>query len=108
MPKARTETLPRLTRTSVPLQRSSVSHFVPRTVAAPCRPRVRKRPLPSPHRRRTRLADALALPALGHLSAPVRASWVIGLEPPVWVILNWPCSKLAVWVAPPGAAADVT
>ena len=45
--------LPRLTVNFVLLQRSSVSHFVPRTVAAAWRPRVRKLPLPSPHSRRT-------------------------------------------------------
>ena len=51
--KSRTTTVPRLTVTLVLPQRSSVSHFVPLTVAAPCLPFVRKRPLPSPHSRRT-------------------------------------------------------
>src|SRR6185503_1270368 len=46
-----TRTLPRITRVSVPLQRSSTSHLVPRTVAALFLPLVRNRPLPSPQRR---------------------------------------------------------
>ena len=65
--------MPRLTVIFVLLQRSSVSHFVPRTVAAPWRPLVRKRPLPSPHRRRTFFffADADAFLALPQLSVAV-------------------------------------
>jgi hypothetical protein len=51
--RSRAVTTPRRTTIDVPRQRSSVSQRVPRTVAAPYRPRVRKRPLPSPHRRRT-------------------------------------------------------
>ena len=51
----------------MPLQRSSVSHFVPRTVAAPYGPSS-NRPLPSPHNRRTFFLraddDALPLPQL--------------------------------------------
>jgi hypothetical protein len=92
---SRTETLPRLTRTRVLRQRSSVSHFVPRTVAAPYLPLVRKRPLPSPHRRRTFLflAEAVAPPAVflvRQLSLPVSESCVIGLDPRVWVITKLP------------------
>src|SRR3954465_12252868 len=53
-PWSRTATAPETTRVSVPSQRSTVSHFVPRTVATLLRPCVRKRPPRSePHRRRT-------------------------------------------------------
>ena len=67
---------------------------MPRTVAAPCLPLVRKRPVPSPHRRRTlfRLADEDALPFRGQrASASFSASCVMGfLEPPVCVTTNAP------------------
>ncbi len=73
-------------------QRSSVSHFVPRTVAAPLRPRVRKLPLPSPHSRRTFFSSPTldAFLPFGQLSAPTSASWVIGFLPRVCVTTNAP------------------
>ena len=46
---SRTETTPCVTRTSVVVQVSWTSHFVPRTVAAAYEPLVRNLPLPSPH-----------------------------------------------------------
>ena len=60
--QSRTTTEPSVTRVSVPSQRSSVSHRVPRTVATLSAPWVRKRPLLSlPHRLRLRfLATLLA------------------------------------------------
>ena len=50
---------PRLTRTNVPSQKSSVSHFVPSTVAAEYRPTVRNWPDPLAHRRRSTLCGGL-------------------------------------------------
>ncbi len=46
--------------TNVPSQRSSVSHFVPLTVAAPYLPLELKRPLPLPHSLRTRFFACVA------------------------------------------------
>src|SRR3954466_2163750 len=50
--KSRTATVPRETLVSVPSQRSVTVQIVPRTVADEYRPRVRKRPLPLPRKRR--------------------------------------------------------
>lgn len=50
--KSRTTTLPRRTFVMVPSQRSETVQSVPRTVAELWRPRVRKRPLARPRRRR--------------------------------------------------------
>src|SRR3954453_14510788 len=51
--KSRTPTLPAVTLVRVPLQRSSVSQVVPRTLAEENRPTVRNDPAPDPHRWRT-------------------------------------------------------
>jgi hypothetical protein len=78
--KSRTATAPRATRVIVRSRRSSVNHFVPRTVAELSCPRIRKRPLPSPHSWRVRfLAAALARRARGQLSVSASVSWVTGL-----------------------------
>src|SRR3954447_2185488 len=53
-----TPTTPRLTRTTVRSQKSSVIQIVPRTVAAANLPRVRKRPWPLPNSERTGLRRA--------------------------------------------------
>jgi hypothetical protein len=85
--------LPRTTRVSVPSHRSTVTHFVPRTVAELKRPRVRKRPLLTPQRRRLRRAavSATELAEAPHWSfGPVSLSVVNGLSPPVWPTLNTP------------------
>src|SRR4029078_4695638 len=92
--KSRTFTRPRATRVSVEPQRSSTSHFVPTTVAALCLPFVRKRPLPSPHRRRFFLPLAAVL-AFAHDSLPTSVSVVSGLLPLVWPILKTPAYKVA-------------
>src|SRR5215216_617092 len=100
--KSRTRTFPRLTRVSVPLQRSSTSHLVPTTVAALCLPLVRNRPLPSPHSRRLRflLAAAFAFPPPPHCSFPVIASVVSGWLPLRWVTLKTPRENHARCVGP--------
>ena len=68
-----TATEPLATRTSVPSQRSTVSHFVPRIVADAKRPLVRNLPEPEPHSCRTTFGFFLrapvaspALAAFGH------------------------------------------
>src|SRR6185295_6016147 len=100
--RSRTETLPLLTRVSVPSQRSSTYHDVPRTVATLLPPRVRNLPLLSlPHSRRGGLrfffllVAAARAPALGQpVGAPRRTSsvrpppfagWRISMSPP-WKI----------------------
>src|SRR5215216_926411 len=90
--KSRTRTFPRLTRVSVPLQRSSTSHLVPTTVAALRLPFVRNRPLPSPHSRRLRflLDAALAFPDVLQLSFSTSVTTVIGFAPLVWPSLKMP------------------
>jgi hypothetical protein len=92
--KSRTATLPRATRVSVLVQRSSTSHFVPRTVAELYWPFVRNRPLPSPHSRRFLgfffAADALPLDALQPVSFSTNVNVVIGFAPLDCVTLNSP------------------
>ena len=102
-------TTPLLTRVSVVVQVSCVSHFVPRTVAALYWPRVRNDPLPSPHSLRDFffLAAAAALLPRGHESASVSASVVTGLEPLVCVSLNSPSKKSALAVLPLPCAAVI-
>src|ERR1700754_1169720 len=104
-----TVTTPLLTRVSVLVHVSCVSHFVPRTVAALYWPRVRNEPLPSPHSLRVFFffAAAEALFARGHVSFSVSASVVTGLEPLVWVSLNRPSKKSAEAVLPLPCAAVI-
>ena len=85
-----TEIEPRRTVNFVELQRSWVSQRVPRTVAAPWRPRVRKRPVPSPHSLRVLRPAATTRRCPPQRSLPFSVSWVIGVLPRVCVTLNWP------------------
>ena len=73
------------------LQRSSTSHLVPTTVAALCLPLVRKRPLPSPHRRRFFFFFAAVLAFdFGHDSFSTSDSVVSGSAPFPCPILKMP------------------
>src|SRR3954447_20851334 len=88
---------------TVPVQRSSVSHSVPRTVALELRPRVRNRPCARPNRRRRVFAAALigfaARAAAAHPSNVPPVS-VRSVRPSLlrWVTTNAPWEKVPLWV----------
>src|SRR3954471_4810418 len=74
---SRTVTEPSVTRTSVPSQRSCVSHCVPLIVAEPVRPFVRNLPLPAPQRWRT----TFFFDAEADARRPVRPHAFLKLDP---------------------------
>src|SRR3954462_9980551 len=88
----------------VPSQVSSVTHFVPRTVAELLRPRVRKRPCAWPKRRLLMRLAACALCCFGaHAlkSPPASLRSVSGFLPFVCVSMKAPWEKVPNCVFPP-------
>ena len=115
MRRLRTATTPRVTRVSVPSQRSTTCQIVPRTVAELLRPRARKRPLPLPHSLRTVRVAAVRATAPRAVargqrlkSPPTRRSSVTIVAAGAWVTANLPPEKSAVCVAPAEVAAAVS
>ena len=110
MRRSRTDTLPLVTRVSVPSQRSETNHVVPRTVMTLLLARVRNCPWrswPQSERGgRRRVTEAARAPPEEQVgSAPRRTSSVMPWPPIGWRTSKSPPWKVPVWVAPAGSAA---